>query len=230
MQEKAFTRNKDHVEKHEKESKHCDNSGTAGLSPVIGKYTYHRKKLLLKKSGSSPHVTLGDTGLQKEIVEKSKKLHVTGDVPEKSELKIATVIPKKRRQCKSQTESHVGSTYLQAGDVPEKTELKFSTVIPKKQRQSKSQTELYSGTMPLQAGGMPEKAELKIAPVIPKKRSQSKPQTESSVGATSLQAIAKNSSTSKLLKVSHAVKSMPFPSHVYLCCEFIGVSLSLNRI
>ncbi|KAM1363455.1 hypothetical protein ACFX2H_028147 [Malus domestica] len=205
--EKAFTRNKDHLEKHEKESKHCDNSGTAGLPPMIGKYTYHRKKLLRKKSGSSPSVTLGDTGLQNEIVEKSKKLHVTGDVPEKSELKIATVIPKKRRQYKSPTESHVGSPYLQAGDVPEKTELKFSTVIPKKQRQSKSQTELYGGTMSLQAGGMPEKAELKIASVIPKKRSQSKPQTESSVGATSLQAIAKNSSSSKLLKVSHAVKS-----------------------
>ncbi|KAM1018405.1 hypothetical protein ACFX15_039297 [Malus domestica] len=196
--EKAFIRNKDHLEKHEKESKHCDNFGTAELSPVIGKYTYHHKKLLWKKSGLSRSVTLGDTGLQNEIVEKSKKLHVTGDMPEKAELKIATMIPKKRRQ----TGLHVGSASLQAGDMPERTDIKFSTMIPKKQRPSKSLTE----------------SELKIATVIPKKRRQSKPQTESSVGATSLQAIAKgcsstdktkakNSSSCKLLKVSNAVKS-----------------------
>ncbi|TQE10259.1 hypothetical protein C1H46_004098 [Malus baccata] len=211
--EKAFIRNKDHLEKHEKESKHCDNSGTAELSPVIGKYTYHHKKLW-KKSGLSRSVTLGDTGLQNEIVEKSKKLHVTGDMPEKAELKIATMIPKKRRQIGL----HVGSASLQAGDMPERTDLKFSTVIPKKQRQSKSLTESYVGTMSLQAGDMPEKAELKVATVNPKKRRQSKPQTELSVGATSLQAIAKGcsstdkteakiSSSCKLLKVSNAVKS-----------------------
>ncbi|CAN6703432.1 unnamed protein product [Malus baccata var. baccata] len=196
--EKTFIRNKDHLEKHEKESKHCDNFGTAELSPVIGKYTYHHKKLLWKKSGLSRSVTLGDTGLQNEIVEKSKKLHVIGDMPEKAELKITTMIPKKRRQ----TSLHVGSASLQAGDMPERTDIKFSTVIPKKQRPSKSLTE----------------SELKIATVIPKKRRQSKPQTESSVGATSLQAIAKgcsstdkteakNSSSCKLLKVSNAVKS-----------------------
>ncbi|KAM1369408.1 hypothetical protein ACFX2I_039898 [Malus domestica] len=136
----------------------------------------------------------------------------------KAELKIATMIPKKRRQSKSQTGLHVGSAFLQVGDMPERTDLKFSTVIPKKQRQSKSLTESYVATMSLQARDMPEKAELKIATVIPKKIRQSKPQTESSVGATSLQAIAKgcsstdktedkNSSSCKLLKVSNAVKS-----------------------
>lgn len=69
------------------------------------------------------------------------------------------------------------------------------------------------------SGDMPETTEFKNATVIPKKkRGQSKSQTELSVGATSLQAIAKgcastdkkeakSSSSRKLLKVSHAVKS-----------------------
>lgn len=148
FQERACKTNKNH--KLEEESKHCDNSGTAKVSPIIGKYTYHRKKLFLRKSGSSRSVTLDGKELKNEIVEKSKNLHVSGDMPETTEFKNATVIPKK-------------------------------------------------------------------------KRGQSKSQTELSVGATSLQAIAKgcastdkkeakSSSSRKLLKVSHAVKSMPIPT------------------
>ncbi|BFG20517.1 hypothetical protein CerSpe_067910 [Prunus speciosa] len=111
--ERACKTNKNH--KLEEESKHCDNSGTAKVSPIIGKYTYHRKKLFLKKSGSSRSVTLDGTELKNETVEKSKNLHVSGDMPKTTEFKNATVIPKKRRgQSKSQTELSAGATPLQA--------------------------------------------------------------------------------------------------------------------
>ncbi|KAH0981359.1 hypothetical protein GBA52_008536 [Prunus armeniaca] len=111
--ERACKTNKNH--KLEEEAKHCDNSGTAKVSPIIGKYTYHRKKLFLKKSGSSRSVTLDGKELENEIVEKSKNLHVSGDMPETTEFKNATVIPKKKRgQSKSQTELSVGATSLQA--------------------------------------------------------------------------------------------------------------------
>lgn len=111
--ERACKTNKNH--KLEEESKHCDNSGTAKVSPIIGKYTYHRKKLFLKKSGSSRSVTLDGTELKNETVEKSKNLHVSGDMPKTTEFKNATVIPKKKRgQSKSQTELSAGATSLQA--------------------------------------------------------------------------------------------------------------------
>ncbi|KAH0981887.1 hypothetical protein GBA52_009064 [Prunus armeniaca] len=85
MKERACKTNKNH--KLEEEAKHCDNSGTAKVSPIIGKYTYHRKKLFLKKSGSSRSVTLDGKELENEIVEKSKNLHVSGDMPETTEFK-----------------------------------------------------------------------------------------------------------------------------------------------
>lgn len=73
---------------------------------MIGEHTYQRKRLR-KKMGSSRIVTLVDTGLKNETVEKSKKLHVSRDVAKTAEYTNATVIPRKRGLSKSQTESSV---------------------------------------------------------------------------------------------------------------------------
>lgn len=86
------------------------------MSLVDGKYTYYRKKKLVrKKLGSSSHfVTPANAGLQNQPVEKSRKRDVVGDVAENVELKPAFVTSKKNEMTKGQTELSVNARPLKA--------------------------------------------------------------------------------------------------------------------
>ena len=77
------------------------------LSLVSSKYTYHRKKKLAgKKLGSSSHSTTTDAGLQKRLVEKSRKQNFLRNVSENVVVQPVGTLKKKER-IKGQAESSV---------------------------------------------------------------------------------------------------------------------------
>ncbi|XP_062025627.1 histone-lysine N-methyltransferase ATXR7 [Rosa rugosa] len=197
------TSRKNHIRNEEKacntnkeELKHCHSSITAEVSPVIDEYTYQRKRLR-KKSGSSGLVTVIDTGLKSETVEKAKKLHVARNVP-----KNATVIPRKRSLSKLQTESSVDA---------------ISVKVNSKRLSSTDKSAAKNASCRKPLKGSHEQSCEPIDNVIDGISSVRGSQTELSVGAIALQAIdkrcssadtlvANNAISRKRLKVSHAVK------------------------
>lgn len=77
------------------------------LSLVSSKYTYHRKKKLAgKKWGSSSHSTTTDAGLQKRLLEKSRKQNFLRNVSENVVVQPVGTLKKKER-IKGQAESSV---------------------------------------------------------------------------------------------------------------------------
>lgn len=98
-------------------SKEHLNSATSGLGrvkegaksssevpPVIGKYTYCRKKLSQKELIFSKSVAENDSRTGKQLVTKLRK-HVSGDVGEAAEVKIASVKRGKTKMIKGKKDT-----------------------------------------------------------------------------------------------------------------------------
>ncbi|XP_015575706.1 histone-lysine N-methyltransferase ATXR7 [Ricinus communis] len=85
-----------------KGTREFNSSDSAGVSSVCDKYTYYRKKKLVRKKlgSSSQSITPVDTGLQHHPVEKLQKQNVVKDI--EVEPVVATL--KKKKQKKGQTE------------------------------------------------------------------------------------------------------------------------------
>ncbi|KDP36710.1 hypothetical protein JCGZ_08001 [Jatropha curcas] len=81
-----------------------DSSDATVMSLVTGKYTYYRKKKLVRKKlgSSSQSMTPVDAGLQQQPVEKSQKHHIIRDFAENIEVKPVVATPKKKQLTKVQ--------------------------------------------------------------------------------------------------------------------------------
>ena len=81
---------------------------SSGVPLVIGKYTYHRKKLSRKELCTSQSVSVDDSGSGKQPVSKLRK-HVSGDLDETAKVKIAAVKRGKTRLIKGKKDKSTKS-------------------------------------------------------------------------------------------------------------------------
>ncbi|GMN46851.1 hypothetical protein TIFTF001_016035 [Ficus carica] len=102
------------------ESECCPNSTSEKISTTVDKYTYYRKKSQKKFGSSSKFVTLDDGGC-KQLAERSRKEHVSGDGPKAAKVQVAVTSSKKIGPKKGQTESCVKDKSLQAVEKPKRS-------------------------------------------------------------------------------------------------------------
>ncbi|KAJ7958021.1 Histone-lysine N-methyltransferase [Quillaja saponaria] len=82
---------------------------SSGVSLVIGKYTYYRKKKMSrKKLGSSQYVAPVESGLGNQPAEKLKK-HICSEMHETAEEEVASINPRRTRQNGGQTGASMNS-------------------------------------------------------------------------------------------------------------------------
>ncbi|XP_065881272.1 histone-lysine N-methyltransferase ATXR7 isoform X4 [Euphorbia lathyris] len=102
-------------DKTREEKKKLKSSDSTLLSLVSDKYTYYRKKKLIRKKlgSSSQSVIPVETGLQHRSVEKSRKQSAVQDADKNVEIELVP-IPKKKKKTKGQIELSVNAAALKS--------------------------------------------------------------------------------------------------------------------
>lgn len=92
--------------------RHC--SGSPEFSLVIGKYTYHRKKKMVrKKIGSlSQAAAYVDPGSLDHLMEKSRKKDIPGDVSERAEVEMENLNHRKIEPNTCQSEDNLSQAII----------------------------------------------------------------------------------------------------------------------